>query len=88
LSKTKTEEFTFTMSNKTNLQEQIQEERTNARTVCDVSGATSPECASAWDVVEEMQAEVAHQSQVKPKTNFENYCSDNPDAVECRIYED
>lgn len=66
----------------------IDEERTNARAVCDISGPTSPECAAAWDAVEEVQAEAAHQSQVKPKTNFENYCSDNPDAVECRIYED
>jgi CP12 domain len=66
----------------------IDEERTNAREVCDINGATSPECAAAWDAVEEVQAEAAHQSQVKPKTNFENYCSDNPDAVECRIYED
>jgi hypothetical protein len=75
------------MSN-SNIKEQIVEERTNARTVCDVAGATSPECAAAWDAVEELQAEAAHQGQTKSKTNFENYCSDNPDAVECRIYED
>ncbi len=70
------------------IENKIGEERDNARTVCDTTGPTSPECAAAWDAVEELQAEAAHQSQVKPKTNFENYCSDNPDAVECRIYED
>jgi hypothetical protein len=74
------------MSN-TQIQSKIAEERDNARTVCDISGATSPECAAAWDAVEELQAEAAHQGQVKPKTNFENYCNDNPDAIECRIHE-
>jgi hypothetical protein len=71
-----------------NIGNKIEEERDNARAVCGTSGADSPECAAAWDAVEELQAEASHQSQVKPKTNFENYCSDNPDAVECRIYED
>jgi CP12 domain len=74
------------MSN-TKLQNEIEQERTNARTVCDVNGPTSPDCAAAWDVVEELQAEAAHQTQNKPKTNFESYCNDNPDAIECRIHE-
>jgi hypothetical protein len=76
------------MTTTTKIETIVAEERTNARAVCDLNGATSPECAAAWDAVEEVQAEAAHQNQVKPKTNFENYCSDNPDAVECRIYED
>jgi hypothetical protein len=76
------------MSDNKNIHDQIVEERDNARTVCDVKGASSPECAAAWDAVEELQAEASHQTQSKPKTNFEQYCSDNPDAVECRIYED
>jgi hypothetical protein len=75
------------MSNNTQLQTQIDAERSNARAVCDINGANSPECAAAWDAVEELQAEAAHQGQVKTKTNFENYCSENPDAIECRIHE-
>jgi CP12 domain len=71
-----------------NIQEMIEEERDNARTVCDSSGANSKECAAAWDAVEELQAEAAHQKQAKPKNSFEQYCDDNPDAAECRIYED
>jgi hypothetical protein len=68
------------------LLEQIEEERTNARAVCDAKGVDSPECAAAFDALEEVQAAASH----KPvaKTNFEKYCGDNPDAVECRIYED
>lgn len=72
----------------TNIQQQIEKEREEARAVCDINGSTSPECAAAWDAVEEMQAEASHQKQSKPKNSLEQYCDDNPDAAECRLYED
>jgi len=71
-----------------NITEKIEKEREEARAACDVSGSTSKECAAAWDAVEELQAEAAHQQQAKPKNSLEKYCDDNPDAVECRLYED
>ncbi|MEO3704709.1 Calvin cycle protein CP12 [Trichormus azollae] len=71
-----------------NIQEQIQEEIEQARAVCDVSGENSGECAAAWDAVEELQAEASHQRQSKPKNSLEKYCDANPDADECRVYED
>lgn len=75
------------MSN--NIQEKIQEELVAARDACDVSGSNSAECAAAWDAVEELQAEASHQrAQTTPKTSLEVYCDDNPEADECRIYED
>lgn len=70
------------------IKELIEQEVENARTTCEVKGDGSKECAAAWDAVEELQAEASHQKQVKPKNSFEQYCDDNPDAVECRIYED
>lgn len=70
---------------KTNLQDQIIDEVEQARTVCDVSGGNSAECAAAWDAVEELQAEASHQRQNKQKNSLEKYCDDNPDAIECRI---
>lgn len=70
------------------IQEMIHEEITNAHTVCDISGGNSPECAAAWDAVEELQAEASHQKQSKPKNSLEKYCDENPEAVECRLYED
>ncbi len=71
------------------IEKQIEQERLNAREVCDVNGATSGECAAAWDAVEELQAEASHQRQnVKQKNSLEQYCEDNPDAVECRIYDE
>ncbi len=66
----------------------IEAELNEARAVCDAQGADSAACAAAWDAVEEMQAEASHQRQVKPQTGFEKYCDTNPDAAECRIYED
>ncbi|MEB3826740.1 Calvin cycle protein CP12 [Phormidium sp. CCY1219] len=74
------------MSN--NINQQIEQERENARSVCDTSGASSSECAAAWDAVEEMQAEASDQRNTKPKSSFEKYCDDNPDAAECRIYDE
>jgi hypothetical protein len=71
-----------------NIQKQIEQEKEQARAVCDVSGETSGECAAAWDSVEELQAEASHQRNNKPKTSFEQYCDNNPDAAECRIYEE
>ncbi|HAN73855.1 MAG TPA: hypothetical protein DCQ63_05850 [Planktothrix sp. UBA8402] len=70
------------------LEERIQDSIEEARAICAEKGATSKECAAAWDAVEELQAEASHQKQEKPKSSFEVYCSDNPDAAECRLYED
>ncbi|MDJ0843297.1 Calvin cycle protein CP12 [Crocosphaera sp.] len=72
-----------------NINEQIEQEKENAKNVCSTEGASSGDCAAAWDAVEELQAEASHQRQTqKPKTEFEKYCDDNPDAVECRVYDD
>jgi uncharacterized protein YgiB involved in biofilm formation len=67
---------------------QIQVEREQARTVCEVSGSNSAECAAAWDAVEELQAEASHQKEKEePKSSFQQYCDANPDADECRVYD-
>ncbi len=72
-----------------NIQEKIQEELENARNVCKVDGSDTEECAAAWDAVEELQAEASHQRLTQPaKSPFEKYCDDNPDAAECRVYEE
>lgn len=72
-------------------EEAIEAARLEAHSVCEAKGQDSQDCAAAWDVVEELQAAAAHE-QVKAKANAKNslqrYCEDNPDAAECRIYED
>ncbi|MGB8699263.1 MAG: Calvin cycle protein CP12 [Thermosynechococcaceae cyanobacterium] len=73
------------------IQNQIVQEREHAREVCDTDGAGSGACAAAWDAVEELQAEASHQraqSNGEHKTSLQQYCDDNPDAAECRLYED
>ena len=43
------------------LEDRIEAARDDARTICETKGATSPECAAAWDIVEELQAAASHQ---------------------------
>lgn len=69
------------------IQEQIQKEVEDARAACDSTGGSSAECAAAWDAVEELQAEASHQRSKEQKTSLEQYCEDNPDADECRVYD-
>jgi CBS domain-containing protein len=70
------------------LEDEIEQARQDARAICANKGATSPECAAAWDIVEELQAELAHQkAQTIEKTYFEEYCEENPDAFEARMYD-
>lgn len=69
------------------IQDQIEQERQQARAVCDLKGAASGECAAAWDAVEELQAEASHKKQDKQKNSLEKYCDDNPEAAECRVYD-
>ena len=70
------------------IQDKIQDELKEARTVCDTEGSNSAECAAAWDAVEELQAEASHQRQSKPKNSLEKYCDENPEADACRVYDD
>jgi len=73
----------------TNLNKLIDQEVAEAREVCEIKGDGSKECAVAWDSVEELQAEAAHRrSQEPPKNSLEKFCDLNPEAAECRVYED
>ncbi|MGD1850889.1 MAG: Calvin cycle protein CP12 [Cyanophyceae cyanobacterium] len=75
------------MSEPTNIQDRIDEEVANAREVCNADN--SSESAAAWDAVEELQAEASHQKEAVPQKNsLEKYCDENPEAAECRIYDD
>ncbi|MBX9257375.1 CBS domain-containing protein [Desmonostoc muscorum CCALA 125] len=63
------------------LEQQLQDEIKKARAICDQKGIHSEECAAAWDVIEELQAEMAHQRDEKlMKTAFEEYCDEYPEA--------
>ncbi|MEM7579625.1 MAG: CP12 domain-containing protein [Cyanobacteria bacterium P01_A01_bin.80] len=70
------------------IEDRVEVAREEARNICAQKGDTSRECAAAWDVVEELQAELSHQRSQRKPSSFETYCEANPDAEECRIYED
>ncbi|MEO0491531.1 MAG: CP12 domain-containing protein [Cyanobacteria bacterium P01_A01_bin.123] len=71
------------------IEDRIEVAREEARAICEQQGATSPACAAAWDVVEELQMAAADQrGQKQEKSAFQSYCEENPDAPEARVYED
>jgi CP12 domain len=68
------------------LEERIEAARQEVSMLCETKGSDSPDCAVAQDSLEELLAAKSHQ---KPaKNSLERFCDDNPDAAECRVYED
>lgn len=69
-------------------EQDIQAAIQQARSLCAKAGATSPTCLTAWEAVEELQAEAAHQQSKKLlKTAFEEYCEEFPEAMQERMLE-
>ncbi len=72
-----------------NFEKLIEQEKAEAKEICSIQGDGSGQCAAAWDAVEELQAAASHAPDKGNKKNsLQTYCDDNPDAAECRIYED
>jgi predicted transcriptional regulator len=70
------------------LDERILAALAEARTISQTYGSTSKEAIVAWETVEELQAEAAHQRAEKlPKTAFDEYCEEFPEALEARVYD-
>lgn len=69
------------------LEQAIQDAIAQARAACDTQGDRSADCAVAWDIVEELQAERSHRQVQPSQTSLDRYCDANPDAAECRIYD-
>ncbi|PSB03657.1 CBS domain-containing protein [Merismopedia glauca] len=75
---------------KIDLEDRIDAAIETARRVSAEKGDTSQEARVAWEEVEELQMEAAdRRSRSRSKlTSLQAYCAENPDADECRIYED
>lgn len=70
------------------LEERIQQEIEQARAVCQKKGPSSEECIAAWDAVEELRAEAAHQQAMKRiKTSRGVYYEKNLEAPEDLFYD-
>ncbi|MEO0409261.1 MAG: Calvin cycle protein CP12 [Cyanobacteria bacterium P01_A01_bin.135] len=67
-------------------QDKLHEAIAQARQACSLDDKSS-DCAAAWDIVEELQASLSHRRQAKVSNSLETYCNDNPDALECRVYD-
>jgi hypothetical protein len=78
----------MTNVNDLTLAERIEEARQEVAQLCETKGENSPECAVAADTLEELLAAKSHQSQQPAKNSLQQYCEENPDAAECRLYED
>ncbi|WP_427160021.1 Calvin cycle protein CP12 [Aliinostoc sp. HNIBRCY26] len=76
------------VNSNTTLEKAILTAIAEARLTCEQNGENSPNCAVAWDIVEELQAEKSHQEQAqKYRTSLDDYCEMHPDALECLIYD-
>lgn len=69
------------------LETRLQAALEHARRLTAMYGTSNIEVAIAWETVEELQKAKAQKkaSQLSP---FAQYCAENPDAFECRVYED
>ena len=68
------------------LEQEIQKAVEEARTICAERGHASQECGEAWHIIEEIQAEAAHQRAKKPeKTALEAYLEEYPEAMESLV---
>ncbi len=62
-------------------EQEIEKAVIKARTTCQEEGHNSNACKMAWDMVEELQAEAAHQRAERPeKTALEAYLEEYPEA--------
>jgi hypothetical protein len=69
------------------IEDRIEQARVDAHEAGEKHGKTSAEYIVAMDTLEELHQEAGHRSAAKPKNSLELYCSDNPEASECLIYD-
>ncbi len=63
------------------LEQELQYAIKKAHTVCAETSPRSEECTAAWNVVEEIQSDLAHQRAERlGKTAFEEYCEEYPEG--------
>jgi CBS domain-containing protein len=70
------------------IEDRIDVAREEARAICKEKGPTSSACAAAWEAVEELQMIAADRRAKKKEGSLKIFCDENPEAEECRIYED
>lgn len=66
------------------LDDRIAEAREYARFMTESQGLESRDTAVAWEIVDELLSVKARRPQPTP---FEQYCTENPNALESRMYD-
>uniref|UniRef100_A0A0D6R4M5 CP12 domain-containing protein n=1 Tax=Araucaria cunninghamii TaxID=56994 RepID=A0A0D6R4M5_ARACU len=80
--------FKGTQVREQKLSELIEEKVSEAKEVC-AGNESSDECKVAWDEVEEVSQAKAHfRQRAEKKDPLEEFCKENPETDECRMYED
>lgn len=74
-------------SSQPSLETRIQVALEHARRLTAMYGTDNIEVAIAWETVDELQ-KVDCRRRTTKQTSLERFCDENPDAPECRIYED
>ncbi|KJH71245.1 CBS domain-containing protein [Aliterella atlantica] len=70
------------------LEQKLQLAIENAGISCAKKGADSIECTAAWDIVDDLQSEIAHQrAEKQPTTALVDYCKQPATSMPQRIYE-
>lgn len=71
------------------LEQELQEAIKKSHDICTRTSPRSEECAAAWDVVDELQAEIAHQEAKRiEKTAFEEFCEEFPEILTRNEFDD
>ncbi|BAZ10004.1 hypothetical protein NIES4071_18180 [Calothrix sp. NIES-4071] len=70
------------------LEQELQEAIKKSREICAKTSPRSEQCAVAWDVVDELQAEIAYQEAKQiQKTAFEEFCEEFPEVYRGRQFD-
>jgi len=70
------------------LEQRIEEAIAEAHRISEKYGADSKESAAMWDIVEELHTEAGHQRAAhEGHTSLTDYCDENPDAPEAKLYD-
>lgn len=59
----------------------------HARRITEMNDVQSVEAAIAWETVEELQKNALPRQLPSCQSMFAFYCAENPDELECRVYD-
>ncbi|MBE9176388.1 Calvin cycle protein CP12 [Synechocystis salina LEGE 06155] len=71
----------------TTLENRLKAALEHARRITEIYGLGSLDAVLAWETVEELQQVDKPQLKSTPYNSFTHYCTENPSALEARIYD-